>query len=301
MKNKLIVQDNLVTTARYEMTALEKNIVYSVMAQIEDNDPPSKFYKISISDIEDTKDVRVRQERFDEAIKKLLTRELVIMRPDGGKLRITVISSADYDLDGNVEIGIDLKMRPYLFELKKNFTIFSLEVATSLRSKYSKRLYEMLCQFKSTGFLRISVQELRERFELSEERYERWSNFEKNVLKTAQTEINDKADFKFDYHLKKQKKRIVSVEFIFRKSEVKEVKPEPPPVVSLPITEITHYQQVNPRMVERLENYGLTTEQINRIVTKNTEKIINKHLYELDCNKETIKNTAAYLLKIFEA
>jgi plasmid replication initiation protein len=297
MKNKLIVQDNLVTTARYEMTALEKNIMYSVMAQIEDNDPPSKFYKISISDIEEAKDVRVHQDRFDDAIKKLLTRELVIMKPDGGKLRITVISSADYDLDGNVEIGIDLKMRPYLFELKKNFTIFSLEVATSLKSKYSKRLYEMLSQFKSTGFLRISVQELRERFQLSEEQYERWSNFEKNVLKTAQTEINEKADFKFDYHLKKQKKRIVSVEFIFRKSEVK---PESPPVATIPITAISQLQQINLRMIERLENYGLTAEQINKVMHKNTDKIINKHLYELDCNKETIKNTSAYLLKIFD-
>lgn len=296
MKNKLIAQDNLVTTARYEMSSLEKNIIYSVMAQIEDNDPPSKFYKISISDIEDTKDVRVRQERFDEAIKKLLTRELVIVKPDGSKLRITVISSADYDLDGHVEIGIDLKMRPYLFELKKNFTVFSLEIATSLKSKYSKRLYEMLCQFKSTGFLRISVQELRERFQLSDEQYERWSNFEKNVLKTAQMEINEKSDFKFDYHLKKQKKRIVSVEFIFRKPETNSGLT---PVITIPMV-VAPYSPINPRIVERLENYGLITEQINKIAIKHAEKTINKQLYELDCNKETVKNTAAYLLKIFE-
>jgi plasmid replication initiation protein len=297
MKNKLIAQDNLVTTARYEMSALEKNIIYSVMAQIEDNDPPSKFYKISISDIEDTKDVRVHQDRFDEAIKKLLTRELVIMKPDGSKLRITVISSADYDLDGHVEIGIDLKMRPYLFELKKNFTIFSLEVATSLKSKYSKRLYEMLCQFKSTGFLRISVEELRERFELSNEQYERWSNFEKNVLKTAQTEINEKSDFKFDYHLKKHKKRIVSIEFIFRKPEAKA---ELIPTITIPIAVAPPIQPINLRMIERLKNYGLNPEQINKIALKHMESVINKQLYELDCNKETVKNTAAYLLKIFE-
>ena len=297
MKNKLIVQDNLVTTARYEMTALEKNIIYSVMAQIEDNDPPSKFYTISISDIEDTKDARVRQDRFDEAIKKLLTRELVIMKPNGNTLRITVISSADYDSDGNVEIGIDLKMRPYLFELKKNFTIFSLEVATSLKSKYSKRLYEMLCQFKSTGLLRISVQELRERFELGDEQYERWSNFEKNVLKTAQTEINDKADFQFAYILKKHKKKIVSVDFIFRKPETK---PEPQPVITVPIVVAPQIQDVNPRIGERLEKYGLNTEKINKIFIKHTEKVINKQLYELDCNRETVKNTAAYLLKIFD-
>ncbi len=307
MKNKLIVQDNLVTTARYEMTALEKNVIYSVMAQIEDNDPPSKFYKISISDIEDAKDARVRQERFDEAIKKLLTRELVIMKPDGTKLRITVISSADYDLNGNVEIGIDLKMRPYLFELKKNFTIFSLEVATSLKSKYSKRLYEMLCQFKSTGFLRISTQELRERFELTNEQYSRWSNFEKNVLKTAQTEINEKADFKFDYVLKKHKKKIVSIDFIFRKPEAK---PEPKPVIVLPVPVIApvltvacpaHFDPTKfDRTVERLKNFGLNVAQINKIFAHSTQQAILKQLYDLDLNKTTVSNPSAYLLKIFE-
>ena len=41
-------------------------------------------------------------------------------------------------------------------------------------------------------------------------------------------------------------------------------------------------------------------EQINKIAIKHGEKVINKQLYELDCNKETVKNTTAYLLKIFE-
>jgi hypothetical protein len=35
-------------------------------------------------------------------------------------------------------------------------------------------------------------------------------------------------------------------------------------------------------------------------VTTQTEKAINKQLYDLDCNKESIRNTAAYLLKAFE-
>ena len=41
-------------------------------------------------------------------------------------------------------------------------------------------------------------------------------------------------------------------------------------------------------------------EKINNILIKHSEKVINKQLYELDCNRETVKNTAAYLLKVFE-
>jgi hypothetical protein len=165
-------------------------------------------------------------------------------------------------------------------------------------------LYEMLCQFKSTGILRLSVLELKERFQLVNtegvEQYTRWSNFEKNVLQAAQNEINEKADFKFDYKLKKNGRKIVSVEFVFRK-------PEPPPTIVHTTAESVSIKASPPpldakheRMLERLRAYGLVTEQLNRIVAKHTPTVINKTLYDLDCNKEGIKNTAAYLLKIFE-
>lgn len=298
MKNKLLVQDNALTMARYEMTSLEKNIMYAVMAQIEDNDTPTKCYKISLIDISNLTKRRVRNDDFKAAVQRLLTRDFSI-KDSGGYLQSTFIASAYYDNRGFVEIEIGIKLRPYLFALKKNFTTFGIEAATSLNSKYSKRLYEMLCQFKTTGFLRISTHELKERFHLlnddGSEKFQQWINFEKKVLKVAQTEINEKTEFQFDYVLKKEGRKITAVEFVFRKAEGA---PKPAPVVSVPV--VTNVVALNARMLERLANYGLTTDQVAKITTKHAEKIINKQLYELDCNKETVKNTAAYLLKIFE-
>jgi plasmid replication initiation protein len=303
MKNKLLVQDNALTAARYEMTALEKNIMYAVMAQIEDDDAPTKYYKISTSDITHQTDRRLKNGEFEKAITRLLTRDFVIKASDG-LLQSTFISSAKYTHDGNVEIEISTRLRPYLFALKKNFTIFGLEVAMSLNSKYAKRLYEMLCQFKSTGLLRLSVEELKERFQLIStegvEQYARWSSFEKNVLQAAQNEINEKADFKFDYHLKKQSRKITAVEFVFRK-------PKPAPTViqvvatPVPRPKSSPTDPKHERMLERFRGYGLLEEQTNKIVAKHTAEAINKVLYDLDCNKESVKNTAAYLLKVLEA
>jgi plasmid replication initiation protein len=300
MKNKILIQDNVLTTARYEMTALEKNIMYAVMAQIEEEDPATKYYQISTFDIADAKDMRVKKEEFEKAITRLLTRDFTIKAIDG-LIQSTFIASAKYKTDGIVEIEISTRLRPYLFALKKNFTLFGLEVAMSLKSKYAKRLYEMLCQFKSTGLMRVSIEELKARFQLVNtegvEQYERWSSFEKKVLLIGQTEINEKAEFQFDYHLKKQGRKITAVEFIFRKPDIK---PEPPPVITLPVVVLPQVQHASPRIIERLEKYGLNIEKINNILMKHTEKVINKQLYELDCNRETVKNTAAYLLKVFE-
>ncbi len=296
--NTLILQDNALTTARYEMTALEKNIMYSVMSQIEDTDSASKYYKISINNISKFTARRVRHDDFEAAIQRLLTRDFTIKKADGKNLQITFISSAEYDTDGSVEIGIDLKMRPYLFALKKNFTSFGLEVALSLNSKYSKRLYEMLCQFRSTGLLRLTVRELKDRFQLispdGEEQYARWSSFENNVLKTAQAEINEKANFQFDYELRKQGRKIAAIDFLFRKEPAPQTTPKQSQSV-----DIDKDPKLG-RMIERLTNYGLTTNQIHTVIKRHPVERINKVLYDTDCNRDNIHSTSALLSKIFE-
>ncbi len=298
MKNKLLVQDNALTTARYEMTAIEKNIMYAVMSQIEDTDSPLKYYEISSSEMSIQTHKRLKNGEFEKAITRLLTRDFTIKAIDG-LIQSTFIASAKYKTNGQVEIEISTRLRPYLFALKKNFTTFGLEVAMSLNSKYAKRLYEMLCQFKNTGLIRVSIQELKERFQLIStegvEQYARWSSFEENVLLVAQTEINEKAEFQFDYHLKREGRKITAVEFVFRKPTT----PSKTETVA-PVIAITPVISRNARMIERLTDYGFNAEQVMKVTAKHTEKVINKQLYELDCNKETVKHPTAYLLKIFE-
>lgn len=298
MKNKLLVQDNALTTARYEMTAIEKNIMYAVMSQIEDTDSPIKYYDISTADISNQTDKRLKNGEFEKAITRLLTRDFTIKAIDG-VIQLTFIASAKYKTNGRVEIEVSTRLRTYLFTLKKNFTTFGLEVAMSLKSKYAKRLYEMLCQFKNTGLIRVSIQELKERFQLIStegvEQYARWSSFEESVLLVAQTEINEKAEFQFDYHLKKEGRKITAVEFVFRKPET-----PPKPENVAPVITITPLIGVNERMLERLTDYGLNAEQVMKVTAKHSPKMINKQLYELDCNKDTVKHPTAYLLKIFD-
>ena len=209
VKKQLIFQDNAITTARYSMSALEKNIMYMVMAQLGKNDPVDRYYKIVARDLMERTSKEIRYAEFKEATSRLREREITILRDNGNVLQIGLISSAEYIQGaGVIEIGLDPKIRPYIFELKENFTSFELNMVLSLNSKFSKRLYEMLAQFRSTGVLRVSVLELKERLKLidtktGEEQYEKWSAFEKYVLKVAQKELEKHTDIIFDYKLKK--------------------------------------------------------------------------------------------------
>lgn len=296
----IIVQGNELTTSHYDMTSMEKNILYSIMAQLKEEDAPTKYYLISKKDIENVTGRRTRNDDFESAVTRLLTRDFMAVKKDGRTLQITFISSAEYHEDGRVEIGLDGKIRPFLFALKDNFTSFGFEIAISLNSKYSKRLYEMLCQFRSTGVLRISVKKLKERFLLIDqngtEQYSKWSSFEANVLKTSKDEINEKANFKVDYKLIKENRKIVSVEFEFGKSDVKELHE------SANVQTNLAKQNLDPRTdrsIERLKNYGLNESKISMILKIHSIDIICKILYKCDENKSNITSHVGFLCKEF--
>ena len=88
----------------------------------------------------------------------------------------------------------------------------------ALRSKYSKRIYKMLSQFKSPGVMHISVEELKKRLKLldsktGKEKFKDWTIFVKKVLEVAKREINEFADLRFTYEAKETGRKFTNLEF----------------------------------------------------------------------------------------
>ena len=83
---------------------------------------------------------------------------------------------------------------PYLVELAKQYTSYSLTVAMTLRSAYSQRLYELCCQYRNNfekdGFAGFhkTQQQLREMFCL-EDKYSANKDFNANVIYRPESEI----------------------------------------------------------------------------------------------------------------
>lgn len=67
-----------------------------------------------------------------------------------------------------VEIKVNSEFSYILNELTSNFTIFELDEFTSLRSSYSKNMYKILKQFKSTGKYIVKIEQFRELLDIPE-------------------------------------------------------------------------------------------------------------------------------------
>lgn len=116
---------------------------------------------------------------------------------------------------GAVEFILTEQARHHILNLTKNFTWYEIRQLSQL-GKYSIRLYELLCQYRSTGKLIIKIDDLREKLGLISNEYEYLGNFKARVLDFAIDEILKYTDIeKLGYEQQKQGRTIVGFTFSF--------------------------------------------------------------------------------------
>ena len=209
-----------------------------------------------------------------------------------------MISDAEYIKGkGYIEISISPKLRPYLFDLKANFTRYQLRMFGALRSKYSKRIYKMLRQFKNTGIMRISVKELKMRLKLLDPKTGRetfaknWTEFAKKVLKVAEEEINIFTDVNCAYKELKTGRKITDVEFKIARVPLEQLKAKH--------GEDHTTAELRKRLVGQ---FKLSQWQADDIIIHVPENEIRKtfHQISLQPSDRRVKNTGGYVAKIFD-
>jgi len=200
------------------MSALEKNIFYMLLDQVGEGDLIEKEYLIDLTVLE-KKMGSLTLDELDKATNRLMRITYDIRKENGDRLYVGLVGVLKYDwFARSLLLKISRKILPYLVALKKNYTTYRLNVALSLRSKYSKRMYEMLSQFKEQGVMELSVDELKYRLALKDpktgkEQYENWPTFKEHILEIPQKELSEKSDLSFSYEAKKTGKKYTSLVF----------------------------------------------------------------------------------------
>lgn len=91
--------------------------------------------------------------------------------------------------DGFITSRIHPDLNSHIHDLKKCYTQYFLRRAGNFRSIYSWRLFELLMQFRKTGFLSISVDEFKELLEVPAAYDVDFSAVRHKVINKALTEI----------------------------------------------------------------------------------------------------------------
>ena len=220
-KDVEVIQHNALTTARYEMTACEMDIVFFLLSKLSKSDKPGTLYQLRVRELEQLTGREWNYGRLFESTEQLRSRGYVIngekvdersgnVTPT--KLQVGLLASAEYITgQGTIELEISEKIRPYLIDLKNNFTSYKLQAALSLTSKYAKRIYQLASQWKDLGESKTyTLDELKEMLYLKDpkdrepEQYTRISSLQAKVLDVAVDQINQHTDLRISYELKKK-------------------------------------------------------------------------------------------------
>lgn len=199
-KTKVVVRHNDLIEAKMDVSLMQMRIFLKTLTLIGRDDTDFKIYALSVSEL--VKEANLNSQNWYSQLKKELI-ELARVHLDiptkTGYLITHLFSSAEYK-EGIIELSFDPKLKPYLLQVKGNFTKYELKSAMRMKSVYSIRMYELLRQYLTFGKRKFSVEYLREVLCL-QDKYKNFNGFKERILEKARKDCEKYSDITFTYKL----------------------------------------------------------------------------------------------------
>ena len=148
---------------------------------------------------------------------KLMKTDIKIEQANGKRLtRINVCSKAEYYKDeGKIMVKFTDDIMPYLAQVKSKFLLYNIKEIANFGSLYTTRLYELIQEYKTSGWMEKTVDSLRKSF-TAEHKFKRYNDFKRKTFAHACKEINHvypNIDLRFEE--KKEGRKVASIKFVF--------------------------------------------------------------------------------------
>ena len=158
-KDIALCQDNVLTESRYNFNRIEKNCLYKIIEQVRNEYVEgaatvnggfqNMFVTIQQEVLEQITDKTHKKDAHDALI-RLRKRDIEIWKEDGSWFNCGFVNWCEYDANTkSYKVEVSYRIMPYLVELARQYTTYSLTVAITLKSVYSQRFYELCCQYRN--------------------------------------------------------------------------------------------------------------------------------------------------------
>jgi plasmid replication initiation protein len=148
--------------------------------------------------------------------KKLIKTSLTLERPDlFSTWHISLCSQTEYNhKEGSLTVKFTEEIMPYLAQVKAKFVLYNLKEVSNFGSLYTTRLYELIQEFKDTGLLIKSIEQLREVFAVSN-KFVKYNDLKKYTFLHAVNEINSQYKLNLEFEEIKERLKVVAIKFTF--------------------------------------------------------------------------------------
>ena len=240
MKNGLVVKDNALINASYNLEVTEQRLMLlAIINARETGDGITADSKLQIhaSDYMRHFDVdkKTAYEALKNAVDNLFNRQFSFREVRKGTdfiVKSRWVSRIAYATnEATLEITFAPDVVPLILRLEEHFTSYQLKQVTQLTSKYAIRLYEMLIAWREVGKTpQIELLEFRHKIGVEDTEYKDMHNFKKRVLEPSIKQINEHTDITVTYEQHKKGRLISGFSFSFKqKSKPKTINHERDP------------------------------------------------------------------------
>ena len=159
-----------------------------------------------------------------KACKKLMKTSITLEKIELNEIwEINICSTAKYNNnEGRITVKFTDDIMPYLAQVRERFVLYNLKEIANFGSLYTTRLYELLQEFKETGWMLKSVEQLREVFAVGD-KFKAYKDFKQRTFAHACQEINDNYDMGLRFEELKEGRKVVAVKFFFKQTIVTQV------------------------------------------------------------------------------
>ena len=225
-----ITQANPLALSRQEMGILTKRLLVLALSDITRDDAELEPIRITAWEYAQLFNIKGKSiySRIEESARELLEQTVQIKEPNGDWVMFQWVSEARYengrdsrDQMACIELKVHEKLKPYLLQLRRDFSIIPTEQLLSFESFNSMRLFEILYTASyagERGELVFDIEDLKLRLGL-DGKYERFKDF-RYVLDKAKKEFKQYTCLSFGYKPEKVGRKYRRVEFTIRKNDV---------------------------------------------------------------------------------
>jgi plasmid replication initiation protein len=235
---RLIKKSNDLIEARHSLTTWEMRIFLKIIFLVnEEKYKGSTNFVIPIREL--IKDFKLENSKnsyklFREAREALATRTIQIYQNNketgswervnkslfmetAHSVKMQSDGTISEDEDGYIRLQLHEQIKPFLLNingsLDGNYTLFDKNYALELPLKML-RFYLLLKRFADTGYREMTVDELRDIFDL-EDKYKSYGNIKQRIIDKAQKDLAEKTDIRFEYEEVKQvgSKTVAKIKF----------------------------------------------------------------------------------------
>jgi plasmid replication initiation protein len=301
----MVYKSNSLVEASYRLSVIEQRIVLTCISQVPRGEPVTDevMYSVSAQDVAELSETNSRTACRDlqEGALRLKRREVRIEKEANGNAKRKQVLICGWvqtimyiENEGRVCLRFNKDMLPYLTELSTQFTKYRLKAVAKMDSAYAIRLYELLVQWRGIGKREVSLEWLRDTFQLGD-KYPAIKDLKKWVIEPAVAQINEHSDLTASYTQRKTGRNVTHLTFTFAPKE--EAKPEQTTAKEAPpdVAESALFQ--------RLRNLGIGAKLAKEWIKQNEPRVLAAVEYvEARAKNGQIKGSAAgYLRSVFES